>query len=470
MKALCSVVVLCFACSSEQALPDETSDANDSSSQRDGGRADDDEAGANDSDDSQGTDAGSDGSGSVAPPPGGECALSDAEREERCADFDDARPDRLSEHTAVYDPTRSQLVVTGGTEDIPVNCATDGTSEFAASTWIFDDPCEKWRRGADIPSPRGRHSAAWADGAMWVFGGRYRAGDSGNYTLFNDLLRYDIAVDEWEAVDADGTPPLPRATSALAWDSKRNMLWMFAGNLAESGLVYMPTDDLWSFDIDSSTWEPRVTEVVPPRRLFHSMIYDEQRDWLVVFGGGNETAFDSFPVYFGDLWAYDIAAGEWLELAGQDAGPIGRFWSTLIHETVSDTYVAFGGHDPGTLVTRDETLGNLNDQWRFDPDVGTWEVIAQGDVFNEPNVGFCNFPPDFAAIDPELPERRMSHSFVWSESCGHGLLFAGKTDCGSTDDVWRFSANTWAEVLPAREGEVCHRWRDDIERCTDICF
>ncbi len=494
MKAWpCVAVVLLGACGSEPGLSTEkarnTGTANDAGATRvEAGDLD------SDPDDSDAVGAGAgEGTEAIAEPsnavsaaasrrdagsPGSDlpataalgCGMSASDLEERCAAFDDQRPDRLSEHAAVYDPTRRQMLVVGGTHDIPVNCATDGTSEFSSATWVYDDPCGKWVRSTEMPGARGRHSAAWANGSTWVFGGRFRAGSSGDYTLFNDLIRYDGETAEWVNVEARGTLPLARATSSLTWDSKRNQLWMFAGNTAASGLVYVPTNDLWSFDIESETWQSRVTPVVPPARLFHSMFYDAARDWLVVFGGGNDTAFDSFPLYFGDLWAFDIEAGEWLELAPQDSGPRGRFWSSIVHDTDTDSYLVFGGHDPGTLVTRDETLGNLNDVWRFDPDTGLWDELAQGDVFNEPNIGFCNFPPDFALIDSDLPERRNAHSLVWSDSCGHALLFAGKTDCGAADDVWSFAGGSWVNVLGAREGEVCLRWREDPDQCTDICF
>jgi hypothetical protein len=469
MKALgWAVVVLCASCGSEEPLAT-GQDRGSSSRARDAGGDDDPEADAAtpDSVDAGASDtvAGSSASGgdTTGLADSNPCALTDVARAERCDGFDDSRPDRVSEHAAVYDPARLQMVVTGGTPDIPVNCTSDGTKEFYAETWIYDDPCGQWKLGADMPSPRGRHVAAWVDGSVWVFGGRFRAEDSGNYTLFNDLLRYDVAADDWSVETAGGSLPRARANAAITWDSRRNRLWLFGGNVSISGVVYQPLDDLWSFDLDTRVWEQSSTAVAPPPRLFHSMAYDAQRDWLVVFGGANETAFADVPLYFGDLWAYDLEQGSWIELAPQGAGPIGRFWSTLVVDTTTDTYVTFGGHDPADL-------GNRNDVWRFDPNSGSWQEPAQGDVFNTEANGFCNFPPDFATVDPETPERRSAHTFVWSESCGHALLFAGKTDCGSTDDVWSLSSEGWTEVVPAREGEVCHRWRDDPDRCTDICF
>ncbi len=390
---------------------------------------------------------------------------------ERCEGAGDARPDRLSEHSAVYDQDRQEMIIFGGTPDVPMNCTSDGTREFSAETWIYDDPCGSWEQVDAAPSARGRHAAAWGAGSMYVFGGRYREQAGGEYTLYDDILQFEVASRRWSALDVEGARPAARAMSALAYDPRRERLWLFGGNVATSGLRYEPLDDLWSFDLGEGTWQQHITEEAPEPRLFHSMLYDESRDWLVVFGGGNETAFDNFPTYFANVWAYDIEAGTWTEIAEGGTGPLGRFWSSFVHEEQSDRYVVFGGHDPGTLVTGDESLGNLNDVWSLEPVSARWSQVAAGDRFHAPNRGFCDFPPDFATLDLTLPERRSAHSFVWSKSCGHALLFGGKTDCGSIDDVWTYGGvSGWRKRLGAREGEVCMRWRDDYTRCTDICF
>ncbi len=391
--------------------------------------------------------------------------------EQRCAGLGDERPDRLSEHSAVYDQELQQMVVFGGTPDIPSNCMSDGTQEFLAETWIYDDPCGAWSRAPDAPSARGRHSSVWAEGDMFVFGGRYRDESGVAYTLYNDLLRFGVGARDWSEVIVEGEVPAARAMSALAYDSVRKRLWLFGGNTSASGLAYEPMADLWSFDIADGAWEEHRPIAAPEPRLFHSMLYDGARDRLVVFGGADETAFADVPRYFSNLWAYDIEAGEWVEIAASGSGPAGRFWSSVVHDESSDRYVLFGGHDPGTLQSGDATLGNLNDTWAFEPGTGRWERLFVGDRFNAPSRGFCDFPPNFAAPDLALPERRSAHSMVWSTSCRHGVLFGGKTDCGSVDDVWTFStAEGWAKRLGAREGEICLRWREDYSRCSDICF
>jgi hypothetical protein len=190
------------------------------------------------------------------------------------------------------------------------------------------------------------------------------------------------------------------------------------------------------------------------------MLLDASRDRLVVFGGSDESAFTGRPESDRSLWALDLTSLSWEKLA--DTGPQGRFWASLARDTDTDAYWLFGGHD-------DQQLGNRNDLWRFLPQSNQWEEVFAGDAFNRPATEFCAPPYDFATVDLDSPERRSAHTFVWSDSCGHGLLFGGKTDCGATDDVWTVDSVRWARLLPATEGEVCWRADGSPQACLGLC-
>ncbi|MFI5309537.1 MAG: kelch repeat-containing protein, partial [Polyangiales bacterium] len=175
----------------------------------------------------------------------------------RCAAFTEERPLPLSEHAAVYDQERAELVVFGGTDSVPVSCMIGGPTRYLFNTWVYDDACSKWLRvQGQSPSPSGRHMAAFGDGSMWVFGGRFRDAmqASGPYEIYDDLARFDVAAREWHAVDVPGTRPAPRTSGALAWDGKRHELWLFGGNLSADGAVYQPSADVWTFDPKKVAW------------------------------------------------------------------------------------------------------------------------------------------------------------------------------------------------------------------------
>ena len=117
----------------------------------------------------------------------------------------------------------------------------------------------------------------------------------------------------------------------------------------------------------------------------------------------------------------------------------------------------FGGHDSGDL-------GNNNQVWAFELAQGRWTRLSQGDVFNAPASGVCDFPPDFTNVDLKSPERRGFGAFA-SDGQGRAWLFGGKTDCGNADDVWSLDlgATVWTEQRMARQGEMCVRNSDTCE-------
>jgi hypothetical protein len=134
----------------------------------------------------------------------------------------------------------------------------------------------------------------------------------------------------------------------------------------------------------------------------------------------------------------------------------------MVLDPDDDRLVMLGGHD-------NTNLGNRNDWWFFDLEAQTWARGGSGDTLNSMANDFCDFPPDFADVDLDVPERRHAHSMVWSKMCGRTLIFAGKTDCGATDDVWALDDDGFTQLERATEGEVCLRWRDDPSDCSNLC-
>lgn len=377
-----------------------------------------------------------------------------------------ARPGRLNEHTAVYDPDRNEMLIFGGNDAVPENCGIP-TYTFTDALWVYRDhasTCAQWAMlsPADGPSARGRHAAVFGDGAMWVFGGRERT-RAGSYALADGLWRFDSATRTWSERSLDGGPSL-RMNHAMAYDSRRNALVVFGGNASGSAANVALDTDVWSYDIAGDRWERlRTMGREPAARLMHTAFYDGQRDRLVVFGGADENLFSNSARYFSDLWALDLQALEWTPLSDGAAFDVpGRFWGAMTYDSGADRYVLFGGHD-------DQALGNRNDTWVYDPSDDTWSNLFAGDAFSKPANGVCDFPPDFATVDVSQPERRNAHSLVWSP-CGHALLFGGKTDCGAINDVWRLTGVEWAEAQSADEGEACLRFRANPDNCANLCF
>lgn len=382
-----------------------------------------------------------------------------------CPEPTGARPMRRSEHAGIYDPIGDRVVMFGGTTAIPINCSFP-TSTFENETWIYDVQCDQWHQVADTPEQgRTRHMAVYDSGEhrMLVFGGRWRAGTTGNYTLFNSVIAFDLESETWNTVETTGAPAA-RINAALAYDPAGHRLVLFGGNTSASGFGYTAQNDTWILDLHSGAWSPIATASVPSKRLFTGSLWDEARATIVIHGGADETAFNDNAQYFDGVYALDpdAAVATWtrLDVPGGTA-PDGRFWGGLVRDAERDRYLLFGGHDDGAQ-------GNRNDLWAFLPETSSWELLQLADTWNKPANGVCSFPPDFTNVDYDAPERRNAHVFVGGGDSA--FTTGGKTDCGAIDDMVELDLtdDTWIEWTTSTVGESCLR-KGGLQ-CNDLCF
>jgi hypothetical protein len=390
-----------------------------------------------------------------------DAGAADAEAPEDGGATSTMRPSKRSDIAGVFDPGTGLLATFGGDDGPIVNQIPRPV--FRDDTWVFE-PGFGWTEveTATAPSARARYGVAHdpTEGRMLLFGGRFREeGTTGDYTLHNDLWAFDFESRTWTMLhDGSGTAPGPRFSPAMAFDADSGTLYVAAGGLNANALSPNPAGDLWAFDGASWTEIPTSGDA-PSTRLFEAWGHDPTRGRLVAFGG---QVGDFFSPAFADLYALDLATGEWTQLdAG--TGPSGRFNAMLEYDGENDRYLVFGGHaDPGVA----------NDLWAFDPNGGGWTELAGGDQFTGGALGCLDNPQEIPASyveqDPSAPERRQGGLFevvgttVW--------LFGGESDCSDhLDDTWSFdlSTDTWAEALEARSGESCERRDDD---CMCLCL
>ncbi len=376
-----------------------------------------------------------------------------------------AVPPPMNEHVAAYFPARQEMVIFGGNTAVPIMCAFPDWV-YLDTTYIFYDyanPSGSWTLvDGPAPPPRGRAGGAASDDTLYIFGGRFRmTGRGGLYDVLSDFWAFDVNDRAWRELTPPSGPS-PRFLTGLGYEEENERVWLFGGNESSNGANAFPLGDLWAYSVPDNEWT-QITPATegPEPRLWHSTFFDQQRGRFMVFGGGDNGSFLEGS-YKNDLWAFDAATSSWeLVHDGVEAAPPRRFWGHMVHDTLRDVYVLFAGHD-------ETALGNLNDTWEFDPDTNVWTEIQRGDTFNAPQRAFCDFPADFANIDPTAPERRNAGSLVFSETCGHSIAFGGKTDCGAINDVWRYTGGEgWKVEFSSGVGEVC--LRSGSEECTSIC-
>ena len=276
------------------------------------------------------------------------------------------------------------MLVFGGTNAVAVACDFP-PPDYHAETWLFDEGCGKWRELSidDGPSPRARHSMVYGGGLVWMFGGRWgETGSTDNeYVAYDELWTFDPDSETWEEIHPDGDTPPGRANSAIAWDSKRNALWVWGGNVV-AGRDFAVADDLWRFDPDDNRWtEVPAQALEPTARLYQSLAYDERRDQLIVYGGANDMFVPDEAV-----WGLSLEDLTWSRLdVDADRRPDPRYWQAMVLDKENDRLLMMGGHDA-------TDLGNRNDWWFFDLDAQAWSRGGAGDTLNSSANGFCDFP------------------------------------------------------------------------------
>jgi hypothetical protein len=232
-------------------------------------------------------------------------------------------------------------------------------------------------------------------------------------------------------------------------DPERNRILLHGGGTTDL-TTYTIDNGTFAFDLETRSWSPiGTTGTLPPPRIFHGSALDRSRGRLYVFAGAGEDAFTATQFYR-DLWYLDLASDIWTEVPSDSSFPAGRIKPEMAYDAARDRILLFAGHD-------DTQLGNTNDLWSFDPAGGAWSLLIQGDTFNQPADGLCDFPADFATIDPASPERRESHLF---ELAGEtAVMFGGRTDCGLAKDTWELDLATpaWRQINESPLGMTCRR-------------
>jgi hypothetical protein len=181
--------------------------------------------------------------------------------------------------------------------------------------------------------------------------------------LQHDLVRYKNG---WKQVAAGSPVPRARAHHPLVYSEDWNALIVYGGytNDAVNGTgTFTPANylgDLWMFDLDSETWEQIVFDEAggPGHRDNAKLIADEHNGRIWLFGGSK---FDGTTL--SDLWYFDLQTGTWTRVDTAMTGPapaprFGQFYFTRKTATAYELYI-FGG------ATAEFAPVLLNDMWRL---------------------------------------------------------------------------------------------------------
>ncbi len=365
----------------------------------------------------------------------------------------DPRPGKRSDVATVADPATGTIVLFGGDNGPIVNQTP--SPAYIGDTWVLD-PSSGWTQIAGAgPSARGRYAAAYDPaGKMWIVGGRSRAASSGPYDLYGDVWTFDYTARQWTEVSDGSGGPAPRYFATAAYDADNERLVVFGGATNTDPLALQISSEVWTFD--GNTWtQQTAVGTAPSQRLYMAYAYDTSRNRLLVFGG---QVGDFVSAAYNDLYALDLATMTWSRLHdGVGSAPPGRFSAMLTYDEAGDRYLVFGGHaDPGVandVWSFDPSTSTWTELSAGDQFTGA----ALGCLGNSREI-----PKEYVTEDLSAPERRSGGAMaVLGESLFVAAGESDCSD--HLDDVWVFDlpSRAWTELLESRSGESCTRRGDD---------
>ncbi len=416
-----------------------------------------------------------------------------------------------------FDTLRQKLIVSGGRSHTGNQDSPCGNGEIAQgsrgscyhgdlwewdgtqwternATWPVDDPNVPYPTFENL-YPEGRLAPGMvylaASEEILMFGGDRRKGDN----PYDDTWRWHDGA--WEAVSVadpgnDGAPAA-RTFHQMVYDSTRDKAYMFGGSseidypepgvpeyncgpnntsLINNKCFY---EDLWEWDNVTSDWVvPTITDALgdgnPAARKQHGLVYDEDRDVVILFGGMVELPLgtacpdgsDSYPddhftpCFFNDHWEWHPGSGEWEKIVFADTGPgnypEGRAGHGMAYDSHRQTVVMYGGAYetpsgtvcPATISEEDDSGGVLHGQNRC-PFAQNWGVgsYEYGDIWEFNGVNWQKVIPEQG--DDGFPLVYTDVGMYYNPDTQRVEMFAGFGAYDFRANIWEWDGTTWAK-------------------------
>lgn len=202
--------------------------------------------------------------------------------------------------------------------------------------------------------------------------------------------------------------PKARGGHSMVFDPHNGVAVIFGGTSFEGGIHSL--GDTLTYSYSSNTWTELVCITTPPARANHAMVYCNQTNEILLFGGFGMT----------DTWSFNCSTQSWSEVVTA-TNPGVHHSLALAYDPRENVVILFGGFDSGGMET--------DDTWKFDCATREWTELSP----------------------PTAPLARYGHVMVYDESINLIVMTAGNTASqGHQDDTWTFNAtsNVWYELTP----------------------
>ncbi|MFX0150627.1 MAG: kelch repeat-containing protein [Candidatus Hodarchaeota archaeon] len=245
------------------------------------------------------------------------------------------------------------------------------------------------------------------------------------YVVDNGTWAYDYNTNTWENITPI-TKPGGRGGGIMVYDEESDRVILFGGvrRYYDPPEAHIDWGDTWAFDFNSNTWENMTPDFSPRSRSIHNMAYDSESDRVILYGGfwGDPSAVGGRRA-LGDTWAYDYNSNTWTNMSPVlSPGPLYAFG--LAYDSESDRVVLYGGKfkSNGFTSLKHET-------WAYDYNSNNWIEMN---------------PPGSARGN------RNRFQMVYHVKWDRILLFGGDSEASAYDDTWVYDYNkdNWTELEP----------------------
>jgi galactose oxidase-like protein len=168
--------------------------------------------------------------------------------------------------------------------------------------------------------------------------------DDWDGSSFTNLTTWTLSLGDtlrWERLETVGALPPSGGGGSLVLDIRHGRVVMFGGTRFEAGR-WIAINEVWSFSIADLRWS-RLTPAgpEPPGRIWHSAVYDLDRDRMLVFGG---RPHEGSP--FADLWALSLGNHpRWTRIEPEGEGPPARSMHGAIYDSRARRMLIVGGSE-----------------------------------------------------------------------------------------------------------------------------
>jgi N-acetylneuraminic acid mutarotase len=217
------------------------------------------------------------------------------------------------------------------------------------------------------PSGRIGHKMVydWDSDKIILFGGF--KGKSSDDPYLSDTWAYDVNEDYWEELSPRSSPS-PRIYHGMAYDMDTDRVVMWGGR------PYKEVNDttVWIYDYNTDSWESRKCKNSPSKRLsYHGMLYYPPWEKVVLFGGVALSGRLKGTLS-NQTWTLDLQTNSWERLK-QSSPPSPRAKHAMVYARRDNKLVVFGG-----CVTKICDDNYITDQlWIFDANNSFWLNLSR---------------------------------------------------------------------------------------------